>query len=255
MRDFRKAINLDEGRTNYLMFFLLVFFILGFGACSSFPQNEGRPARVADVVSQIKADLNVYQTYYAAIADSKPLDNPCHGNIGFYIDNVKVSLTTQMDDKTSGTTAVTLPVGSTILGLNFGGSREMKGTQTLTFTLYPYQKKSTVNIIQATPKAIDASLYPIAASLQRLRDGLLAASEKKPCISLVPVTPSPDGNLPVDSGGTYSFGFTVINNISGGAGLKFVVFSLGGANTAQNQASNTITVTFKMGKNQTYGVQ
>ena len=231
-----------------------LFVVLALGACCSLPHNEGSPARVADVVSKIKADLGVYQTYDASAAAAKPLDNACKGTVGFYIDNVKVSLTTQTDDTTSETGSATLPVGSVTFGPSLGVSQEAKGTQTLTFTLYPKKAEPTPTASQEAPKTIDASLYPIAASLQRLRNGLLEASQKKPCISLVPIGPDgkplaptgPDGKpATADAGGTYAFGFTVINNASAGGTLKFAVFSLGATNTAQRQASNTITVTFK----------
>lgn len=232
----------QQRKAKYLLCIPIVFVVLFLGACCSLPRNEGSPARVADVVSQIKADLKVYQDYDAAASLQEPLNNPCRGIVGFYIDNVKLSLTTQTDDTTSGTGSATLPVGSVTFGPSLGVSQETKGTQTLTFTLYP--KKTQIDS-RVAPKPIDANLYPIAASLQRLREGLLEASQKEPCVSLVPVEHGPDGKLPVDAGGTYVFGFTVINNVSVGGTLKFVVFSLGATNTAQRQAGNSITVTFK----------
>lgn len=220
--------------------------VLALGACCSLPQNEGSPAQVADVVGKIKADLKVYQAYDAAAASVVPLDNACQASVGFYIDNVKVSLTTQTDVTTSGTASATLPVGSGTFGpsLTLGASQETKGTQTLTFTLYP-KVVPAFNAKQVVPKAIDANLYPIAASLQSLRNGLLEASQKEPCISLTPISGLDGKQATADPGGTYAFGFTVINNASAGGTLKFVVFSLGATNTVQRQAGNTITVTFK----------
>lgn len=219
-------------------------------ACQDIPQNEGEPTRVADVVDRIKADIGAYQAYDAIASAATPLNNECHGAVGFYIDNVKVVLTTQTDDTTSGTASAMLPVGSGTFGPSLGSSHETKGTQTLTFTLYP-KVPSTPKAVLPTPPPIDASLYPIAASLQRLRDGLLEASQRGPCVSLVPIgadgqpAKDSDGKPVKDDGGSYAFGFTVINQASAGATLKFVVFSLGATNTAQRQAANTITATFK----------
>ena len=48
-----------------------------------------------------------------------------------------------------------------------------------------------------------------------------------------------------DNGGTFVFGLTVINQLSVGGTLKFVIFSLGATNATQYQASNTVTATFK----------
>ncbi len=219
---------------------ILCSVVLAIAGCQNIPQNEGKPATVADVVSAIKADIGVYQAYDAIAAAAKPLNNACQGIIGFNIDSVKVSLTTQTDNTTNGTGTATLPVGSTTFGPSIGASKETKGTQTLTFTLYP-KMEATPNEHREAPEAIDANRYPIAASLQLLRNGLLEASQKKPCMSLVP----PGGSAVKDDGGTYAFGFTVINQDTVGANLKFLVFSLGATNTAQRQAGNTITVTFK----------
>lgn len=221
---------------------ILCAVVLALEGCQSIPQNEGKPARVADVVSAIKADIGIYQAYDAVAAAAKPLNNACQGIVGFNINNVKVSLTTQTDNTTSGTGSATLPVGSTMFGPSIGVSQETKGTQALTFTLYP-KTEPMPSAPREEPAAIDADRYPIAASLQRLRDGLLEASQKKPCMSLVP-PPDSDGKIK-DDGGTYAFGFAVINQDSIGGTLKFLVFSLGATNTAQRQASNTITVTFK----------
>lgn len=230
--------------TKYTTQLSLLLVVLELGACCSIPQNEGSPAKVADVVSKIKADIGAYQKYDALASEAKPLNNACQAAVGFYIDNVKVSLTTSTDDTSSVSGSATLPVGSSTFGPSLSGSQETKGTQTLTFALYPKAGQKHTDSNEA-PTAIDASLYPIAASLQRLRDGLLEASQKKPCLSLIPVLPDADGKPQADAGGTYAFGFTVINNASAGGTLKFVIFSLGATNTVQRQAGNTITVTFK----------
>jgi len=260
------------------------------GGCATAPQNEGTPATVAEVVTRIKADLDTYQKYDALASTTPAQSNDCKGKISFFIDNVKVSLTTQTDDTKTGTGSATLPVASNTLGLNLSFSQEIKGTQTLTFTLYPKPV-----VAAASSSDIDAAEFPIAASLKQLRQGLLEASAKSPCVSLVPLKVGPDGKplramgpdgkplskqgpdgkpVPVyaadpegnpnvdedgkpfvalgadgkpitDAGGTFVFGFTVINTLSTGGTFKFVLFSLGATNSMQRQAGNTITVTFK----------
>jgi hypothetical protein len=182
--------------------------------------------------------------YDAVASAAKPLDDACKGIVGFCIDNVKVVLTTQTDDTISGTASATLPVPTGKFGPSVTASRETKGTETLTFSLYPKVINAPVKS-QTAPAAIDPSVYPIAASLQRLRDGLLAASQKGPCVSLASPTPGDDGKPVKDPGGTYAFGFTVINKLTAGCTLQFVVFSIGATNTTQRQAENTITATFK----------
>jgi len=221
--------------------FVITVAAAALAGCQTIPQNEGKPATVADVVTQIKKDLGEYQRYDAQAAAAKPLPNTCGGAVGFDITSVKVALTTQTDNTLAGTGTATLPVGGATLLPTFGASNEVKGTQTLTFSLYP--KPATAPRGTASPARSDPAQYPLAASLEQLREGLLEASKTAPCFSLIPL---PDGDKPAtDDGGTFVFGFTVINQNTAGATIKFVVFSLGATATSQRQAGNTITVTFK----------
>ena len=87
--------------------------LLLLSACASAPQNEGTPATIAQVVTQIKTDLR-YQLYDAQPA-AKPAGNACGGIVSFAIDNVKVALTTSTDTTNSGTGSATLPVQGAVL--------------------------------------------------------------------------------------------------------------------------------------------
>lgn len=228
---------------------LLCPVILVVAACKTYtvPQNEGAPTGVAAVVRQIKADLAKYQDYSAKTSTDKALPNACNGIVGFDIDNVKVSLTTQSDDTSTVKGSLALPVGPVTFGPGLGASREIKGTETMTFVLYPDVVATPTPVTAAGTEAIDSDQYPIAASLQRLRNGLLDASDAKPCMRLVP---SPDATIgaPKDPGGTFAFGFAVINKGTSDSSLKFVIFSLGATTAAERQVGNTITVTFKARK-------
>lgn len=227
---------------NFFRIWFIFAFVSLLAACQSMPQNEGVPATVAEVIGQIKNDLSVYQDYDAKVASIAPLNNSCNGVIGFYVESVKVSLTTSTNDTITSSGAATLPVGSGIFGASLGKISEIKGTQNLTFMLYP---KTEVNPVsgQGTIKKISADDFPIAASLQRLRDGLLAASDSKPCVSLIP--PADDKGKITDPGGTFVFGFTVSKQSTIGANIKLVIFSLGSTSTNQTQAGNTIAILYK----------
>ena len=225
----------------HLLLILIVPLACGLAACQSLPRNEGDPVRVTDVVERIKADLAAYLRYDAQAAQAPPLDTACRGIVGFDIESVKVSLTTQTDATSSVTGGATLAVGSGSLGATFGVSEERKGTQSLGFTLYPARDVGAH--LAPEPEPLDPDLYPITTSLKQLREDLLAASAKTPCMALTP--PDRDGKPQRDEGGSFSFGFTVNNQVARGGGLKFVVFALGPAQSLQHQVGNTITVTFR----------
>lgn len=221
---------------------ILCAAVLALVGCHTMPHNQGDPTKVSTVVERIKADLGAYQTYDAYAAAAAALKNACGGAVGFYIESVKVSLTTETSDKKEAGGSAELPVGTGTFAFNAGGSNERKGTQSLTFSLYP--RPVVVKGAQSEPAPIDPEQFPIASALQKLRNGLLEASAKEPCVSLVPLDANgnPTGN---DDGGSYEFGFTIINNTSAGGTLKFVVFSLGATRTKEWSAGNTITATFK----------
>jgi hypothetical protein len=224
---------------------LPVLAALGLSACASVPQNEGAPATVSEVVARIKADINAYQDYDAKASGVPPLVNACRASVGFRIDSVKVSLTTETDNTAAANAGLKLPVGGWSLAPSWSGSSEGKGTQNLTFMLYPKARAPAAGAMKL-PASIDAAKFPIAAALQRLRDGLLQASYQAPCLSLVPIN---SGGVPLppdkDPGGTYAFGFTVTDTSTVGGTISFTVFSLGASDSAKTTAGNTITVTFK----------
>ena len=223
-----------------------VVVLLALGACQSLPQNEGVPASVSEVVAKIKADVAAYQAYDTATSKEPPA-GVCSAAVGFYIESVKVALTTQTDNTVSGSAGATLPVGPVTVGPSIGGSRETKGTQTTTFSLYPRPNNTDAKSVAAA-KQINPTDYPIAFSLRQLREGLLDASKQplaqQACFSLIP-PPDADDKPAKDPGGSYVFGFTVIKTAKEDASLKFIIFSVGASGIQQSQAGNTMTVTFK----------
>jgi hypothetical protein len=116
-------------------------------------------------------------------------------------------------------------------------SRENKSTETLTFTLFPQADAPLTRMEEPRQPAMFKGT-PISNSLKQLRTSLLAASDSKPCVSF-----DPGGDKPQDN--SYAIGFTVAQTETAGATFKFLVFSVGASESAQAQAANTITVTFK----------
>lgn len=222
-------------RVNFLL--LLTFFCSLFAGCQSIPQNEGAPASVTDVVSKLKRDIGKYQQYDAWASKQPAQNDECEAVVGFAIDSVKIALTTATDRTTSGTAEATLPVSTTTIGAKLGIAEQVKGTETMTFSVYPLAPDPMS--VEAEP-AINPAEEPIAASLQQLRKGLLQAGNIKPCMSLIPIDPEAK-----DPGNTFTFGFAVINTATVGGSIKFVIFSLGASDVTQRQASNSITVAFK----------
>lgn len=224
-------------------------------ACQSLPMNEGKPASLADVVGKIKSDVAVYQTYDAAVENEPPQENRCRAAVGFSIESVKVSLLTETDNTVGGSIGAKVPTGIVTIGPSLSRSSETKGTQTTTFSLYPKPRIGEPPAPSQSAKTIDAAAYPIAAALQRLREGLLAAANQhsltaQTCFSLSPLTP-PGGKAPDDPGGTYVFGFTVVHKSGTDGKIELLVFSLGASANEQTTAANTLTVAFKArpGKN------
>ena len=182
-------------------YLILLMVAMELPACSSVPQNEGTPASVAEVVKRIKEDLRHYAAYDAKHSKDLPLENACSGLVGFSIDNVRISLTTSIDRTAATSGSATLPVGGTSFGPSLSSSSEGKGSQVLTFTLYPKSGDKFGDV--KDPDDIDPETWPVTASLKTLRQGLLEGSYKEPCFALAPQPPA------TDVGGSFVFGFTV----------------------------------------------
>lgn len=214
---------------------LCLTMILLCGCNATTPVNEGDPASISSVVTAIKNDVAKYQEFAAMAKQEKPRANTCKGKIDFDIQSIKVSLTTQTDYSVTGSGGATLPVGNLTFGPSGSITRSAKGTQVLTFNLYP-----RIPDAKELVGDIDGKTYPIAATLQKLRSELLEASDLSDnCMSLQAADPSKTENS------TFSFGFAVTNSGSASGTLKFVIFSLGASGSVQKQAGNTITVAFK----------
>jgi hypothetical protein len=217
--------------------------VLSLAGCASLPGNAGDPASVSEVVQKIKADLEVYQRYDAAAAAARPQDDACHGLASFAIEKVKVALTTRTEDTRGASVSASAVLADVKIGPGFDRSERVRGAQTLTFTLYPAPPSPVARASAAAPAEIEPVRFPIAAALQRLRDGLLEASRKPPCVALAPH--DEDGTEHRGDAGTVDFDFVVVNDRSGDAGLKLLVFSAGVDAAAHREAANSITVTFR----------
>jgi hypothetical protein len=216
-----------------LLLCLTVFSLCGCNA--TLPVNEGDPTSISRVVTVIKNDVAKYQEFAVAVKGEEPKANTCRGKIDFDIQSIKVSLTTQIDYSVTGSAGATLPVGDLTFGPSASVARSTKGTQVLTFNLYP-----RISETKGAMGEIDGKIYPIAATLQKLRGELLEASDLSDnCLSLQATDPSKTENS------TFTFGFAVTNSGSASGSLKFVIFSLGASGSVQKQAGNTITVAFK----------
>lgn len=211
-------------------------------ACSSLPRTVGDPASVSEVVQKIKADLEAYQRYDAEAATLRPAEDACRGVVSFAIEKVKVSLITRTDVSAGGSASASAVLADVKVGPGWDAAERVHGAQTLTFTLYPEGPRSAT-LAGARPAPIDAAQFPIAAALQRLRDGLLEASHKPPCIALAPH--DDDGTERRGDAGTVDFDFGVVNDRSANLGVKLVVFSLGVDSASHREAANSITVTFR----------
>lgn len=189
-----------------------------------------------DVMRQIKFEVLQYNEYAQSHKDDAPLKNACKGKLDLEISSVKIVLTTVTDDKAKTTVGASVPIGTfATASPSLGLSSELKNTQTVSFTIFPTASDSS--IAQAPPKDKWEGL-PIKASLQQFRESLLRASDQPPCFTLEHPDQKPQDN-------SYQAAFVVTKSVEPGATLKFLIFSLGASASTQQEASNTITVTFK----------
>lgn len=241
-------------------------------SCSCFTDLKSQPepisVTVTDVITQIKAELRAYSAYEheADQKGGKPKINPaCKGQLNFSIQSVEVSLNIVTDLAASAGVGATIPIGQAVVGPSATLSREGKGTETITFTIYPVQPGQIADTTFAlfpdrfdlspenkkawgltTPKAHAEALVeespfegtPIAAALKQVRESLLSASNATPCLTFDPPNKKDQAN-------NITIGFTVTKSKLGK--FQFSIFSIGPSVQSQSQTSigHTIKVTFK----------
>ena len=210
--------------------------------CNTIPLRTDGQVGVDDVMRRIKAELREYYDYMHAHADDPALKTACAGQIEFKIKSVAVTLSSQSDDTLDVNGSASLPVGAVLtLGPSLDVQNEVKSTKSLKYTFYPVDPGAAPAKITET----EWVGFPIASSLEQLREALLKASDTTPCeIFSAPAEVGPPAKAAVPADQTVTFDFTVVHTGKGGANLKFVLFSVGGTGTHQVQSGNNVVVTF-----------
>lgn len=213
-------------------------------ACGTAPPRPVDPVSVADVVSAIKVDLLVAQRYLRWAAGQAAKKNACQGMVSFTLGTVTVELNTLSTHIGSGSVGATVPLEPITVTLGASGSQEMTNTQTIRFVL------ATQDTLELNQETIDKdpavnllpSTYPITVGLRTLREGLLSASDKRPCVAVGPVVSDPKEAKGFEGALVYSF---LLDAKSAGEGkVSFLVFSVGGGASNRAQTSNKVSVTF-----------
>ncbi len=216
--------------------------------CTTIPLKTDGSVGAEEVMRRIKDELSEYYFYMHQHENDPALDNVCKGKIEFEIKSVTVTLTSQSDDTADVNGSASLPIGAAgTLGPTLDLSSETKSTKTLKYTVFPTDPRPS-----ARPPALKSEErwvgYPIASSIEQLREALLKASDTLPCETFAapaePATPPAPGKPAAPADQTVSFDFNVIRTGKGGATFKFVLFSVGATASRQRQAGNTVLVTF-----------
>lgn len=192
---------------------------------------------------RVKDELSEYYVYQHAHEHDPALTNTCSGLIEFHIKSVTVTLSAQADQMADVNGAATVLIGGPgTLGPSLDVSSETKSASTLKYTFYPVDPGAAAPAFKDADKWVG---FPIASSLEQLREGLLKASDTWPCLTFTaPDEPGPSGKKGAPADQSVTFDFNVIRTQKGGATFKFVLFSVGAAASNQRQAGNNVVVVF-----------
>ena len=214
-------------------------------ASQASPDDSGIDA--ADVISRIKAEVGLYEIYERGVAKTPALNDACRGFVNFHITKVKMTLTTMASATVEADPKLTLPltaVPGLTLAVPFTSSHATKGTQTLTFIMYP-MTDDQVKEYKVTPfdpnsaKALDKDTRtPLADTMKLLRKTLLEESNNPPCFLA-----RTDNKTAVSN--TVSFLMDVDSKGSGGINFSYFIFGLNASRSTEKDNSNQIEITFE----------
>jgi hypothetical protein len=208
--------------------------------CASVPLKTDGKVGAEEVMRRVKDELSQYYYYMHQHENDPALANACKGRIGFKIKSVAVTLTSVADDTSDVNGSASLPVGAAgTFGPSLDLTGENKSTSTMKYTFYPVDPGSAKPTLETDRTW---SGFPIASSLEGLRESLLKASDTLPCETFT--APAADGKPAQPADQSVTFDFTVTHTAKGGATFKFVLFSAGATLTHQRQSGNNVVVTF-----------
>lgn len=218
----------------------LVFALALLAGCANrLPQiNAIDVTRIGDVEGEVKRQLSVYQsTVNERRSKAEPTEKfICgKGKVDFDITTVQLQLATTLENTTSGSLGLTIPVSAGSVGPSGAGSRDVTDAETLTFPIYPvHDPKFRVEPADAQKPA------PISDVLLALRKALIQqAAAKRICVYDYDYTDPTH-----DAGGTYEMAFTAVNDLSGGVELKLAIVDFSATHDRKSTTGNTLTVTF-----------
>jgi hypothetical protein len=214
--------------------------------CATARLGSDGQLNTADLMRRVKDELAEYYFYMHQHENDPAAPDVCGGRIRFDIKSVTVTLTSQSDDSADVNGSASIPIGGPgTLGPSLDASRDAKST-TMKYTIFPVDPGPGKPTFRTGPQWAG---FPIASSIEQLRESLLEASDTPPCVHFAPrptVPPDPKGVVAADQ--TVSFDFTVVRTVKGGAAFKFLLFSAGATASHQAQAGNTISVVFNASK-------
>jgi len=193
---------------------------------------------VDDVLARVKVEVGLYHQYEIEHAKDKPLADACKGYVNLQITKVQMTLTTMKlaTNEVDPKIGFPLPTGFT-LGISASGSAAKKGTQTMTFAMFPLAEQTDKQEFAVDVSALKDTPTPLRDALIGLREALLRQSDRKPCFQY-----RVDDS---DVKNTVSFLMDIEHKGSIGINFAYTIFGITGSHSVDNDYSNKIEITFE----------
>ncbi|TAW09969.1 hypothetical protein [Rhizobium ruizarguesonis] len=207
--------------------------------------DVSRTVAFESLLRQIKHDIGTYiyrhQNDKSAVGSGKV----CAGAVDFIVSKVAITVTAKVDQTTSGSGGLQVPVNLATLDGSVGVSRVLNDTITTKLSIFPLtaaadaeiedESAKKQRIINPPPAPPDFRGTPIADALDKLRQDLIATSDTAPCFNF---------GQGEQNDNTVQWAFSVSDKIEGSGKFTLVLFSVGADGSRTKTFANTIDVTF-----------
>jgi Trypsin-co-occurring domain 2 len=190
------------------------------------------------VLLRVKQEVGLYQnesaSWHAALPElfrQRGIVPECgNGDINFVLKEIRMEFSAVLDRTDKASIGLKVPFGPVEASAGAGGSVATKRSQLLTYTYYVPAG------IPPDPgfKNLIGTEAVILPTLSALRDSLILATTRRPCMA----------NTPPDRDNTFTFGLELTRAANADVGFTFAVVNADAGTDRQRGSGNTITVTF-----------
>ncbi|MFZ5747561.1 MAG: hypothetical protein ACOY45_07860 [Pseudomonadota bacterium] len=217
------------------------------GCVAGAGRAPARPRSISfeTLVRQIKHDIGSYIVQHQDDVEIKASEKPCAGQVNFAISKVKLTVTTTIDQSSSGNVGLKVPLDLLTISPSGSGSRGLSNSVTTSLAIFPItagpdavveDAAIAAQVLKQAPTAPAEFMgTPICDALNQLRADLIRTADVPPCFNFG------EGDQRENS---VKWAFTVTEKRQAGGKLELLLFSIGSEASQTRSFANVVETSF-----------